>query len=633
MPWIFADAYPRHPRSVVPQTYNALMGRVCVLPEVLAHKIAAGEIVERPASVVKELVENALDAQASRILVEVEQAGTRRISVRDDGLGMCPEDARLAFEHHATSKISKFDDLSRLTTLGFRGEALPAIASISRLRLRTAERAGEKSPPLGTQVEYEGGALRNVAQISWPAGTDVLVEDLFFNVPARRKFLKTITTEFGHVSRQVMHYALASPGVEFRLLHQGRVALETAAVTTLSERIYQLFGESFLDHLVEIQYKQNGIRVHGFTSLPHEQRSSAASQFLYVNGRRVRDRVLTHAIHLAYRDQIPSGTYPVTLLFVEMDPQQIDVNVHPGKTEIRFLDSSTVHRALYHGIEEALLRRKSGGLARVALDLSGLPSWDRRNSNGRRDKGLLFSSATQPLQLPATPEGRSTPAGDIEVSTHGNGDPHRRNIPETADLSPVPVLLGQFVESFLVAADREGVMLVDQHVAHERILYEKALRSLESSQGCPTQQLLVPLTMELSALQKLVLARILDELNRNGFDVEWFGSQTIVIRGVPAVASDCNGERLIQEILEGLESHDAGSGSVPPFPLARLREKIAISVSCRAAVKINTPLSKEKMQWMLDELLRCQSPYTCPHGRPIVLRFNIEEILRSFKRI
>ena len=596
------------------------MGKIRVLPEVLAHKIAAGEIVERPASVVKELVENALDAEASRILVKVEQGGIRRISVRDDGLGMSPEDARLAFEHHATSKILGFEDLSRITTLGFRGEALPAIASVSRLRLRTTERASENSPPLGTQVEYEGGTLRNVAQVSWPSGTEVLVEDLFFNVPVRRKFLKTTTTEFGHLSRQVMHYALASPGVEFRLFHQGRETLESAAVNTLEERIYQLLGESFLDHLVEVQYGQNGVRVHGFTSLPHEQRSSAASQYLYVNGRTVRDRVLTHAIHLAYRDQIPSGTYPVTLLFVEMDPQQIDVNVHPGKTEIRFLDSRAVHRALYHGIEEALSRQKSGGLARVALDFSRLDSpsvvsWDRRNPGGRAASGST----------------RSGLSGDTKVFTHGNGDPHRQDIPETADLSPVPVLLGQFVESFLVAADREGVMLVDQHVAHERILYEKALRSLESSQGCPTQQLLIPLTMELNALQKLVLAKILDELNRNGFDVQWFGSHTIVIRGVPAVASDCHGERLIQEILEGLESSD--EGSVPPFPLARLREKIAISVSCRAAIKINTPLSREKMQWMLDELLRCQSPYTCPHGRPIVLRVSIEEILRGFKRI
>ena len=612
------------------------MGKIRVLPEVLAHKIAAGEIVERPASVVKELVENALDAQAGQILVKVEQGGARKISVRDDGSGMSPEDARLAFEHHATSKISRFEDLRSITTLGFRGEALPAIASVSRLRLRTCAREDLKGPPLGTQIKYEGGSLQSTAQISWPTGTEVLVEDLFFNLPARRKFLKTTTTEFGRVSRQVMHYALAYPGVEFQLHHLGRVALQAAAVPTLEERIYQLLGESFLDHLVKVEYHQNGIHVHGFTSLPHEQRSSAASQFLYVNGRMVRDRVLTHALHLAYRGLTPSGSYPATLLFLEIDPKQIDVNVHPGKTEIRFLDSGSVHRAIHHGIEEALLRRKSGGLASVALDFSSVasppaPSFGPGKSAGQTDTGLQIPPASHRSQPSSKAAGFSGRLDSTQVSSHLNGDPHRQEIPETAYLSPVPVLLGQFVESFLVAADREGVMLVDQHVAHERILYEKALRSLESSQGCPTQQLLVPLTMELSAAQKLALERILDALNLNGFDVEWFGPQSLVIRGVPAVASDCHGEGLIQEILEGLESPDGESPE--PLPLARLRDKIAISLSCRAAIKINTPLSREKMQWMLDELLRCQSPYTCPHGRPIVLRVNIEEILRGFKRI
>ena len=619
------------------------MGKIRVLPEILAHKIAAGEIVERPASVVKELLENALDAQASRIVVEARNGGMRLISVRDDGEGMSPGDARLAFEHHATSKITVFEDLSRIHTLGFRGEALPSIASVSRLHLRSTERASTQESPLGTEIEYEGGILGEIREISWPAGTEVLVEDLFFNVPARRSFLKSVTTEFSHISRQVIHYALANHGVEFQLLHQGRAVLEASGAATLAERVYQIQGEAFLENLVPVHYERQQVQVSGFTSLPHEQRSNAASQFLFVNGRMVRDRVLTHAIRLAYRDLLPSGTHPVALLFVKIDPQKIDVNVHPCKTEIRFSDSNTVHSAIYHGIEEALLRGKSGGLATVAHDVPApefaLPPSTSAVPKAGSDPATGTLAAMRSFQRPAGGSLRFSPSapgnGDHRVSdpqsrSFTNSDPHRYDIPETVDLSPSPVLLGQFVESFLVAADREGVMLVDQHVAHERILYERSRKALQSSPACPTQRLLIPITVELSASKKLALKRILEGLNANGFEVEWFGGQTLALKGVPAVASECDSERLMAEILDEFEGEEANSDS---FTLGRLREKIAVSISCRAAIKINTPLSQEKMQWILDELLRCRSPYTCPHGRPIVLRLNLEEILRGFKRI
>lgn len=599
------------------------MGKIRLLPEVLAHKIAAGEIVERPASVVKELLENALDAQATRITVRAENGGTRLIAVGDDGVGMSPEDARLAFEHHATSKISTVEDLSRIRTLGFRGEALPSIASVSRLRLRTSERAAAGESPLGTEIQYQGGSLQAVREISWPAGTEVLVEDLFFNVPARRKFLKTPATEFSHLSRQVVCYALAYPQVEFRFVHRDRPSLEAAPVATLRERAYQLLGESFVAHLVPVAYELEGIQVCGLTSLPHEQRSNAASQFLYVNRRMVRDRVLSHALHLAYRDLIPAGTYPLALLFLEIDPEQIDVNVHPCKTEIRFRDPNRVHRAIYHAAEQALLVRKGSGLAALARDLR--PGEVRapetapfRPSPARSLQHVFQRHPDSSLGFPA-----------FRGAGNGDADPHRSNIPETADLSPIPVVLGQFVESFIVAADREGIMVLDQHVAHERILYEQARRALESASGCPRQQLLVPLTLELTGRRQLLRKEILQALNENGFEVEWFGGDTLALKAVPAPASGCDVERLIREILDSLEPEDAAPG----FDLERLREKIALALSCRAAIKINTPLTPEKMQWLIDRLFRCQSPYTCPHGRPIMLRLNIEDLLRGFKRI
>ena len=615
------------------------MGRVRLLPEILAHKIAAGEIVERPASVVKELLENALDAGATSIEVKADAGGQRLISIRDDGIGMSPEDARLAFEHHATSKLETFEDLSCIQTLGFRGEALPSIASISRLRLRTVEPADDGADVApGTEVQYEGGELRESRQISWPRGTEVEVRDLFFNVPARRKFLKTTSTELSHISRQITHYALAHPEVEFVFQHGGRTLLEAAAVKTLKERVFQVMGDSFLGHLVPVDYQKEGVRVHGLVSLPHEQRSNSSSQFLFVNRRMVRDRVITHAIQLAYRDLIPSRTYPVALLFLEIDPTQIDVNVHPAKTEIRFKESRSVHTAVYHGIEEALLK-SSRNLESVARDV---PATFIKSSEEVPAAATSMPSRATPLFSgpTSTSERAFSPAhlgGQFLSSSRlakerQNIDPHLQNIPETYHLSPTPVVLGQFVESFIVAVDRDGVLLIDQHVAHERILYDRALRTLQEGQTWPVQRLLEPLTLELTPQQKAVMVELLDELNANGFVVDWFGDSTAVIRGVPAIASNCDGRKVLQEILDRFQ--DVDSPSLPEENgTKRRREKIAISLSCRAAIKINTPLAREKIQWLLDELFACENPYTCPHGRPIILRVNIEDVLRGFKRI
>jgi len=616
------------------------MAKVRLLPDILAHKIAAGEVVERPASVLKELLENSLDSEARRIVVEAEEGGKRLIVVRDDGMGMSSEDARLAFQHHATSKIQSFEDLSHLQTLGFRGEALPSIASVSRLRLRTVERGS--STPLGSEIESEGGELKEVKEISWPTGTEVRVEDLFFNVPVRREFLKRTSTELGHLSRQVMNCAIAYPHVAFQFQHQGRSVVEATAVENLEDRIHQVFGESFLENLVQVNYTKNGIALSGFVSLPHEQRTSSRSQFLYVNRRMVRDRMLTHAVRLAYQDLIPANAYPAVILFLEMDPEQVDVNVHPCKTEIRFRHSNSVHQAIRHGIEEALLgERKS--LSHLARELSGGDLQVRgrlysENGMARNTATVFQRHSLQGNPIPTLGNSYATLADAVHESTSPpfvpsvNGDVHGEDIPVTDYLDPVPVVLGQFVESFVVSVDREGVLLVDQHVAHERILYDQALRQMESPRPCPTQRLLIPLTHELNFHQRAICEQILDLLNANGFEVEWFGEQTLVIKGVPSFAGECDAQLLIEGILDEL-TFQSREGVDENNRMERLRQKIAISLSCRAAIKINTPLSQEKMQWLLDELFRCDNPFTCPHGRPIVLRVGIEEVLRSFKRI
>jgi DNA mismatch repair protein MutL len=621
------------------------MARVQVLPEVLVHKIAAGEIVERPASVVKELLENSLDAQATKIVIDADNGGTSRILIRDDGVGMSPEDARTAFKHHATSKISTFDDLLRISTLGFRGEALPSIASVSRMRLRTVERtdAGQE-PHSGTEIVFEGGRLKSATEIAWPVGTEVTVEDLFFNVPARRKFLKSIPTELTHLTRQIMSYALVSPNVEFRFSHQKRTVLEATRAGDLGERVYQLFGQDFLANLVELDFSNDAVRIRGFTSLPHEQRSSAGSQFLYVNGRSVTDRVLARAIRDSYQDLIPASVYPVVILFVELDPAEIDVNVHPRKTEIRFRNTSPVYTGICQAIERALVQGKASfsALSRPIPGSQLQPAFGQERSwhtpapteNRFSERYELGGFRLNNPYQPSLPSGfQAVPFWSGPSPLSPDTDPHGDDaIPETAHLARSPAVLGQFVESFIVVTERDSVLLVDQHVAHERILYDRALKSMESGENLPLQRLLVPVTLQLDPRQAAVFEHLSDELNRNGFEVDWFGNQTIVVKGVPAIAGHCDAQRLLEEILSSFDTREF-RGDQEAEGVQRLREKLAISIACRAAIKINTPLSREKMQWILDTLMLCQDPYTCPHGRPILLRMSIEDVLRGFKRI
>ena len=403
----------------------------------------------------------------------------------------------------------------------------------------------------------------------------------------------------------------------------------------LEDRVFQVLGESFLENLVPVDYRKNDLRVRGYVSLPHDHRSSTASQFLFVNRRMVRDRVMAHAVREAYRDAMPARSHARVLLFLEVDPEEVDVNVHPSKTEIRFRHSGAVHSAVLHAVEEALQQRRVD-LSSVARDLP--PSFSRNAPRPAVQDRFGPGRAGAALFFPPSHGGGADLSRDSVVPAptplvrEGGADPHMDNIPETADISSVPVVLGQFVESFIVAADRDGVLLIDQHVAHERILFDRALKEMGEAGDPPTQYLLEPLKLELTPEQQATLEEILDDLNRNGFAVEWFGDRTILVRGVPAVARSCDALELFQEIVnnfQGEEPQVAAEGST----LRRRREKIAISLACRSAIKINTPLSREKIQWLLDQLMVCETPYTCPHGRPIVLRVGIEEILRGFKRI
>jgi DNA mismatch repair protein MutL len=618
------------------------MNKIRVLPEILANKIAAGEIVERPASVVKELMENSIDAGSSSIHVAIQSGGKRLIRVSDDGMGMTQDDAILAFEHHATSKLQTAEDLSAIATLGFRGEALPSIASVSRLTLRT--RPDDSDAVSGTELEIHGGILRSVKPISWDKGTEMEVRDLFFNVPARRKFLKTNDTESGHIARHVTHYALAHPEMRFTLQSGDRVLLDTVAVSTVRERIYQVFGDGFLDNMVELSGSDGPVRIHGFSSRPHEQRTNAYSQHFYVNGRMVRDKVITGAVRQAYRRSMPAAAFPVVILFLELPFDQVDVNAHPAKTEIRFHNQRSVFNLVQNSIERALSRDvaipefEPRGIPPYTSDLTATGMQSVHDSREIIEmKGLdsapvsgNFSDALQPsLQYPfqeiankfqATREDHATLRVQPDMLLDSKGE--SGGLFHTESIR----ILGQFRDSYIIAGDRQGLLIIDQHVAHERILYEKLANSMRD-RNVEIQGLLTPFSIDLLPHQIALIEKVMPELNRSGFQVEPFGGASILVRSVPAIAGEADCRELLKEILENLEQEDRG------LDIERIRDRIAVGAACRAAVKINMPLSMEKMQWLIDQLAHTRIPTSCPHGRPIILRFSNYEIEKKFGRV
>jgi DNA mismatch repair protein MutL len=682
------------------------MGRIRILPDQVANKIAAGEVVERPASVVKELLENSLDAGATDLRIEVESGGRRLIRIVDDGCGMLRDDALLAFERHATSKLRDVKDLLSISTLGFRGEALPSIASVSRLLLET--RSAEETT--GTRIEIAGGKMLRCEEAALGGGTVITVRDLFYNVPARRKFLRTEPTELAHIASLATHYSLAHPEKTFRLTNGPTELLSVTPVATLKERVYQVFGSQVLDELVEIGLREKELflpapsvapsqaiaeyrsepdepptrtfRLTGFFSRPQVQKGNRNSIFIFVNGRLIRDRLLLHALSSAYHNLMPASAYPFALLFLACDAEEVDVNVHPSKTEVRFRHGSFIHDFVRDTIRERLME------SRPAPTFSVGPAAD----SPRRAGGSPVQPATQPgaalpysefsqmienqgpvasLMDPQAPEeekrqtGRSAPPGEaplpeftlrpargpdprldftappLEISPgpppsgklsrrldmHGEFPPEAIPPPEMSlsvlsDLRP----LGQIHESFIVAAGRDGLWIVDQHVAHERILFEQVMKQRAAGR-VEMQRLLMPVIVQLTPEQQIDYARIADELHASGFETEPFGNRTIAVKAAPAAVGGSDLERILFEILEIAETELRGAS------LDDLRRGICASIACRAAIKINTRLDAAKMEWLLRALAATDCPMSCPHGRPIALHYSTREILKAFHRI
>jgi DNA mismatch repair protein MutL len=583
------------------------VNRIHRLPAALANQIAAGEVVERPASVVKELVENAVDAGATRIAILVEFGGKKLISVEDDGQGMSADDARLAVERHATSKIREAGDLAAILTLGFRGEALPSIASVSRFRLRTRERGALG----GTEIRIEAGVVTSEREVGAPEGTLIEVADLFFNLPARRKFLKADTAEAAQVSRLVTQMALGYPEVGFTLKSRDRMLLEAPPAGSSEERFYQIYGDR--PDLVPVQKQAAGMSVTGFAAALAEQGPVRGPQHVFVNRRLVKDRTIAHAIQQAYSVATIKERSPEVHLFLEVPPDRIDVNVHPTKAEVRFLDQGLVHEILRRALVDSLGQGSAPELVlRPGVPLAGtLPGntslpWSVGSFSGQPDMSGALAHAIDhgiPAQF-------GIGAGTETVS---------------ALIKPMAPL-GQFRNTFIIAVDEDGIAIIDQHVAHERILFELIAERLTAGR-VEVQALLTPVVLELTSGEHQTLLSHISELTRVGFEFEDFGGNSLRIAAVPALLDWNKCESVLRAVATDLDGLSPGAGVD-----VALRQ-MAATMACHAAVKANDPLTREKMQYLLDELRRTSHSSVCPHGRPVVLRLTRREIERNFERV
>ncbi len=591
------------------------MGKINRLPPDLANQIAAGEVVERPASIVKELVENAIDAGAHRISIHVELGGKQQVRVEDDGEGMEPEDARLAIERHATSKIRRADDLAAIRTMGFRGEALPSIASVSHFMLRTRAR-GQDS---GTEIRVNGGTVALVTEVGAAVGTIVEVNDVFYNLPARRKFLKADSAESAQVSRIVTQLALANHEIGFTLTSASRTVLQAPPAISARDRLYQLYGERA--DLMEVAKEAGGIRLTGFIAALAEQGPTRGPQNVFINRRIVKDRTIAHAIIDSYSQATIKERSPEVHLFLEMAPDALDVNVHPTKAEVRFRDQSLVHQVVRRALMDAL-----GQSAAPQLQLRPEHVAQPQPSNISLPEvlaGGVYPSRWVPdheRQPPSTlspqgPQSQSFPATSANSAVK----------PGSPEIRPM-IPLGQFRDTFIVAIDDEGIAIIDQHVAHERVLFERVMERLTAG-TMESQRLLIPMLLDVPASAQQALVHRAAELGRLGFEIEAFGPTTINVTAVPALLDADDSAKALLALAEDLEGLDRGA------QVQEALQRIAALTACHAAVKANYPLTYEKMAHILDELRATSYSTICPHGRPVMLRLTKREIEKNFDRI
>jgi DNA mismatch repair protein MutL len=609
------------------------MARIKILPEEIASKIAAGEVIQRPESVVKELIENSIDAGAKNITVILKDAGKTLIQVIDDGCGMDEEDAVLAFERHATSKIKTYEDLENIRTLGFRGEALASIAAVSQVEMKTKTPDSE----LATLVKIEGGKLIEVSKASAPTGTSIAVKNLFFNTPARRNFLKSKYTEFKHAYEAFIRFALAYPEISFEFISDDEQVVKFEQ-TDFETRIKQVFGEEFFETLIPVDEKTEYISIYGFTSKPEFSKKTKSDQFIFLNRRYIVNRSINHAVYSAYEHLIDKGSFPSFILMISLDPKHIDVNVHPSKLEVKFDDETGIYNFVRAVVKHSL--SKFSLIPELTIEPTGevklIPS-----TNLEEVKKQLIN-LTEPIkekiqkdqQLSLDIITSSFPEASTPIETKLSSEKAQRifkeiqsEIPSGEEKSQTDgITFMQVHNKYIIAQIKTGLMIIDQHVAHERILYERALDSLNSNSPF-TQQLLFPQTIEFTPADIAIVKELKDYLVNLGFDLRIFGKNTVILYGVPPEVKQGTEKKILQEIIELYKENSNAE------PGLSERENLAKAFACKTAIKAGDKLTPEEIQVLIDQLFLTRNPYVCPHGRPIIIKISIEELDKRFGRI
>ncbi len=622
------------------------MSTIRILPEEVSNRIAAGEVVERPASVIKELVENSLDAGASQISIQVTRGGRTLIQVTDDGIGMDSEDALLCLEAHATSKIKTASDIEMIDCFGFRGEALPSIASVSHMSIRTKpEDCG-----IGTEILIDGGVIRSISEVGSPTGTTITVKSIFYNLPARRKFLRNVNTEEFHIQETVLLQALSNPAVGFQLSFDNRAVILVQKNHDLSTRATMLLGKDTMSEMLPVEYCDDEMKISGLVARPGLSRTSRKEQRIFVNGRAIDSNTIYYALRDAYHTLVMKGRYPPVLLFLEVNPKFVDVNVHPAKREVRFRNDRLVGQFVAAGVQRALRG--------LIVESAPLPGPERRLPSSSIPAPVFLPPETLSTESPVMPTVDGSVAASVAAPVRGTGTPSkveggatdvaRSQAKEAFPLAPDETLdfgyskatgpsvsaanpaeisqlrvLGAIANLFLIAEGSEGLVLIDQHAAHERVLYEKVLKQAISKDG--TQQgLLIPITVDLSNADTKILNENLEDINKIGFGIENFGGNTFIINGVPPHFPQENIGGMLRDMIDELRDSPLMSKRVDEARIAR--------TACKAAVKAHDPLSDAEIRSLLDEMLVAEMPYTCPHGRPTMINISFTELEKRFGR-
>lgn len=618
------------------------MGKIRILSDNIANKIAAGEVVERPSSVVKELVENSIDAESTDIIIEVKNGGKDLIRIIDNGIGMSYDDALLSLERHATSKISSVRDLESINTFGFRGEALPSIASVSIMEMITQQ----KDELEGTRIKIEGGVIKDVTRIGSATGTRITVSNLFYNVPARKKFLKSNATELDHIIKYVSWASLAYPNISFKLISNDRVLIEARKCNTVLERIYTLYGKEFADNIVEIEQEFETVKIHAFVGKPNWTRTNRDYQMFFLNKRPIRSNLLNSAVGVVFKTILPKGRYPIVIMLIEIDPNEIDVNVHPAKWEVRFRDE----RAVYSDVTRCLLLaiQNQGYIPSIDVSVSNVPSQEIENIG--LDKELRTDVSPREPQIESSVSKflnrqRTTPPNISHQyipreakkteRQHYNQDIsdllERQIIRQEKEISTEMETVGdinikaRLFNTYIVVETENDVLFIDQHIADERIIYEK-LREQMQKESIPSQGLLLPVTVELSLSQNELLDTIIDMLKNIGFELEPFGGRTVIVHSIPSLIQRGDVKQIVSDIIDQILD------SFGKLDRLKLQDEILITTACRSAIQSGDSLTDAEVANLIKELFKTEQPYLCPHGRPIIVKMSKSELDQKFQR-